>query len=173
MRLSIMFKCTAVLILSILIGSLGIFFTSRHFMHEGFDQTIHNQLQTVRLVVDDTYANKKKALLQEAKMLAAERDLTDAFKANDQKAIADFARKAMRECEANFVMILDDKGTVLARGHSENRGDSFAEFDILGRSDAEFSFLKQQDDARSAKNFEIKKTIITSTQPRLPVAVVI
>ena len=131
MRQSVMFKCTAVLILSILIGSLGIFFTSRHFMHEGFDHTIHSQLQTVRQVVDDTYANKKKALLQETKMLAASGDLAAAFKANDQKAITDFARNAMRQCEANFVMILDAKGTVVARGHSDNRGDSFAEFDIV------------------------------------------
>ena len=131
MRLSIMFKCTAVLILSILIGSLAIFFTSRHFMHEGFDHTIHTQLQTVRQVVDDTYANKKKALLQEVKMLATEAKLIQAFQANDQNALSALAKTAMNECEANFAMIMDNQGTVLARGHSDNRGDSFAEFDIV------------------------------------------
>jgi methyl-accepting chemotaxis protein len=131
MRLSIMFKCTAVLILSILVGALGIFFTSRHFMHDGFNHTIHKELQTVRQVVDDTYANTKKALLQEAKMLAGMIRLGEAFKANDAGAITAFAKTAKSQCEADFVMILDAKGTVLARGHSEKRGDSFAEFDIV------------------------------------------
>ena len=131
MRLSLMFKCTAVLILSILIGSLAIFFTSRHFMHEGFDHTIHTQLQTVRQVVDDTYANKKRALLQEVKMLATEATLIQALQANDQNALSALAKTAMNECEANFAMIMDNQGTVLARGHAENRGDSFAEFDIV------------------------------------------
>ncbi|MCR5814707.1 MAG: cache domain-containing protein [Desulfovibrio sp.] len=131
MRLSIMFKCTAVLIFSILIGSLAIFFTSRHFMHEGFDHTIHSQLQTVRQVVDNTYTNNKIALLQEAKMLAGNEHLRAALLAKDQSAIIDFAKEAKKECESDFVMILDDKGIVLARGHSDNRGDSFAEFDIV------------------------------------------
>ncbi|MBR4742254.1 MAG: cache domain-containing protein, partial [Desulfovibrio sp.] len=148
MRFSIMFKCTAVLILSILIGAMGIFFTSRHFMHDGFDETIRKELQTARLIVDDTYANKKKALLQESKMLAEDAKLASAFQANDQNAIATFAKSAMAECEANFVMIMDNKGVVLARGHSENRGDSFAEFDIVraalnGQSLAEAVSLRQ------------------------------
>ena len=131
MRLSIMFKSTAVLIFSILIGSLAIFFISRHFMHDGFDHSIHAQLLTVRQVVDGTYAHAKKALLQEAKMLASEKELTEAIKGNNKQAITDFAKTAMKQCEANFVMILDNQGVVLARGHSPNSGDSFAEFDIV------------------------------------------
>ena len=131
MRLSIMFKSTAVLIFSILIGSLAIFFISRHFMHDGFDHSIHAQLLTVRQVVDGTYAHAKKALLQEAKMLASEKELTEAIKGNNKQAISDFAKTAMKQCEANFVMILDSQGIALARGHSPNSGDSFAEFDIV------------------------------------------
>ncbi len=131
MRLSIMFKCTAVLICSILIGALAIFFTSRNFMHDGFNHTIHSELQTVRRVVDDTYANTKKALLQEAKMLVTFRALIDPLKAKDINAVTAFAKKAMLQCEADFVMILDAKGSVVARGHDNAIGDNFSEYDIV------------------------------------------
>ena len=148
MRLSIMFKSTAVLILSILIGALGIFLTSRHFMHDGFDHTIEKELQIVRNVVDDTYANTKKTLQKEAKMAASSEEMRHAFQSNDPATFDKYAKELLRECEVNFVMIIDEKGTVLARGHSEKKGDNFSEFDIVrvalhGQSLSEAVDLKQ------------------------------
>lgn len=131
MRFSIMFKSTAFLVICVLIGAMTIFLTSREFVQDGFDRSFHKELLTIRKIVDDTYANQKKMLLREAEILSNMVTLKEAFKSADPAALKRFAEKHRQGCGVNFLMILDKKGTVVARGHSSKSGDSYADMDIV------------------------------------------
>ncbi|MBQ7607825.1 MAG: cache domain-containing protein [Desulfovibrionaceae bacterium] len=131
MRFSIMFKSTAVLIFCILVGALVIFLTSQYFVSNGFDRSFHQELQTMRHIVDDTYANQKKMLSHQAKMLSHMVTLAQAYRSGEASAFKRFAEQKLRECQVDFLILFDNKGTVLARGHSHDKGDSFANVDIV------------------------------------------
>ena len=131
MRFSIMFKSIAVLIGSILIAALGIFFTSRHFMYEGFEHSIHEELTTMRGVVDANFTSLKTRLLQEAELLADGATVKDALTGQKYEALKTTAKMIMGRCAADVVLIVDAAGTVLARGQSDRSGDSALNFPLI------------------------------------------
>ncbi len=119
------------LIVAILLAALAIFFSSNHFMHAGFEKHIQRDLETMRQVVDDDLANLKARRLQEAVMLTQSVELDRAFRANDPLLLSAFAKHANETLKASFATITDARGTVLARGYWEKRGDNISESSVM------------------------------------------
>ncbi|MCR5562733.1 MAG: diguanylate cyclase [Desulfovibrio sp.] len=135
MKVQLRFSSLAVnmslLILSVLIASLAIFFASNHFMHVGFANHFQKDLETLRQVVDDELGTLKEKRFQNAVLLAQSIDLERAFHATDHNSLVRFAKSAQDRFKASFVTITDRKGTVLARSNSDRRGDNIAESSVM------------------------------------------
>ncbi|MBQ9407726.1 MAG: diguanylate cyclase [Desulfovibrio sp.] len=123
MRISRFQRSMTLLILGVLIASLSIFLISHHFMSQGFDRSFRRELAIFRHVVDDIVGHAKTRLFQEANLLSDSHELEQAFLSADHTILTQFAHKAMAQCKANFATIVDARGVVLARGHSERHGD--------------------------------------------------
>ncbi len=124
----------SLLIVAVLIASLAIFFASNHFMHVGFANHFQKDLETLRQVVDDELSNLKEKRLQNCILLAQSIDLERSFNATDGLALERFAKSAQDRFKASFVTITDMKGTVLARGSSDKRGDNIAESSVMQKA---------------------------------------
>ncbi|MBQ9537573.1 MAG: diguanylate cyclase [Desulfovibrionaceae bacterium] len=111
------------LIVCVLVSAIGIFLISQHFMHSGFEDAFAKQMRVMHSVVEDILNNTKIRLYQEASLLVDSRQLQDAFVSKDATILRQFAQNAMRKCRANFAIIVDAKGLVLARGHMAKVGD--------------------------------------------------
>ncbi|MBQ7585566.1 MAG: hypothetical protein IJU40_04885, partial [Desulfovibrionaceae bacterium] len=131
MRISRYLRALICLILGVLIASLGIYFSSQHFMRQGFAKAHQKELNTMRNVVDDILLNSQKRLSQEAKLLSDSRNLEVALVAQDYANMAKFAKDAMEHCKANFATIVDKEGQVLARGHSSLRNDNISSSPLI------------------------------------------
>ena len=121
-------------VITVVVAAMGIFMASHHFMAEGFEQSFRKQILSMRSVVDDILENTKLRLFQEAYLLSDTRELENAFYALDPAKLTRFAMNAMERCRANFATIVDAKGNVMARGHSNKRGDNIAESPLIKRA---------------------------------------
>ncbi|MBQ7586220.1 MAG: cache domain-containing protein [Desulfovibrionaceae bacterium] len=111
------------LIVAILLASLAIFLFSTHFMHEGIDHHIQQDMETMRSVVDNHLESLKDRLYQEVIMLSQSSELEKAFRDKNLPRLSSVAREAKERFKASFATITDENGVVLARGHIDKRGD--------------------------------------------------
>ncbi|MBO4300323.1 MAG: methyl-accepting chemotaxis protein [Desulfovibrio sp.] len=111
---------------SVIIGALGIFFTSRYYLHGGFEDSLTEQVNTMHLVVDDKYASIQEKFAKEGPLLAQSEEGEEAFKSGDPARLKAFARHALAETGAGFVTLTDTQGVVLARGGNDKTGDNIS-----------------------------------------------
>ncbi|MBQ7607689.1 MAG: diguanylate cyclase [Desulfovibrionaceae bacterium] len=130
MRLSI-FHSMALVVVIILLTALSTFFVFYHFLYEGFEHHVQEDLETMRLVVNNNLKNLKDRLYQEVIMLSTSVELADAFRSNDYEKMVQVAKTAKEHFRASFATITDTNGTVLARGYLDKRGDNIAFSNVL------------------------------------------
>ncbi|MBR3664068.1 MAG: cache domain-containing protein [Desulfovibrio sp.] len=126
MRFSMTSKSILILAGSVIIGAMGIFLTSRHYVHDGFEASLEAQLQNLHKVVDDKYADILDRFKSFAPLLAVSEEAEKAFLSGDFRTLRTFAQHAKEETDAGFVTLTDAKGIVIARASSDKKGDSIA-----------------------------------------------
>lgn len=119
-------KSSLLLAASVLIGATGIFLVSKHYLHEGFEASVAEQVDILHKVVDNAASNIKNRLSKEGPLLAANDEGIEAFEQNDFQKLRAFADKAKFISGAGFVTLTDPNGIVIARAGSDKRGDSIA-----------------------------------------------
>ncbi len=135
------------LVVGIVLASLAIFFTSYRFMHEGIESHVRSEMEVMRTVVENYLSQTRLRLAREATLLAEANDLKDALAGRDYSALRMFAMKAKSTANATFTTITDEYGIVLARGHSDKKGDEITQTLLMrkalaGESCVDFVRLK-------------------------------
>lgn len=125
------FRNMSWLIVAILLASLSIFFTSSYFMKQGFDSHFEQDMATMRKVVANDLANLHDRLLQEVIMLSHSVELEKAFQTGDGLLLSKMVHDAKERFRASFATVTDAKGNVLARGHSNKRGDNISQSTVM------------------------------------------
>ncbi|SME87878.1 methyl-accepting chemotaxis protein [Desulfovibrio gilichinskyi] len=124
MKLSIRDKIVLMAVGTTIITGIAIFLTVTHYVAKGFATEAVRSVSTMNKVVEHDIENRSKAFLEKAILIAQEAELTDAIKAGDKDNLSQVLKRMMTETESDFVTVTDANGKVIARGHSDNFGDS-------------------------------------------------
>ncbi len=124
MRLTFTGKIIALLLFTVILLTLATSLTVDYYLSDGLNRMSQNEI--------DTKADAVNAMLKEASgevkgvtyLLATRPDVASAIVAKDKTALVKIAKDAQRELRIEFVTIADAEGKVVARGHSDQSGDS-------------------------------------------------
>ncbi|HEU6437088.1 MAG TPA: methyl-accepting chemotaxis protein [Nitratidesulfovibrio sp.] len=134
MKLTILRKLLLMVICIVLLTSAAIFGTAHHFMKRGFADESAQAVTRFRDVVARNIDDRAAKFLEEVSLVAAHADFAAAVAAGDGPRTAELARRLMRDVSSDFMTVTDDKGNVLARGHSEKTGDSVLDQETVRRA---------------------------------------
>ncbi len=124
MNMKIVGKILTMSIVSVLLTSLGIFMTSRHYTNVAFDTESIASITSAKKVVDNHIESLKEKYSQAGLLIASNNDVVDAVAAKDSDSLRPLIIQAMKISGAHFVTVSDEKGVVIARSHSDKAGDS-------------------------------------------------
>jgi methyl-accepting chemotaxis protein len=127
MKTNIFTKVLAMVVLSVIVTSVGVFLTSRHFMEQAFDHEAKDNIRLAMNMVESRFETMREAYLRHGLLIAANKGLVAAMASGDQTAVAEIIKKSMTDSGAHFVTVCDQAGTVLARAHSNKTGDNVGE----------------------------------------------
>ncbi|MBQ7618199.1 MAG: cache domain-containing protein, partial [Desulfovibrio sp.] len=124
MRISILYKIIAVLVASVLITGIAIFFTARSFMTDGFENDAKKNLEVMERMVNSEIENLLNKYLDASTLLGQSERLLLAINHGDLRVIKDILVEAQRQTDAQFITLADPNGKVIMRSHSDKREDS-------------------------------------------------
>jgi methyl-accepting chemotaxis protein len=124
MKMKIAGKILILSAFSVLITSIGLFFTSRYFTDIAFDDVSREGIASSKMAVENHVEELKSTYLRIGSIIAANKEVVDAVAANDAAALRPVIIKAMKDAGAHFITVSDGKGVVIARAHSDKAGDS-------------------------------------------------
>lgn len=124
MRISFSMKIGLILVISIAVASLGIFGTTLYFLAEGLDKNNGQELLIRKVAVQNRLDGIKKSILAQAFLIGRNQELARAVESRDDDAARRVAKSIMQKIGSDFLTVTDAKGVVVARGHSDQAGDS-------------------------------------------------
>ncbi len=124
MRVSILVKIVVMVAAAVVITSIGVFFTSRYFVVQGFNAEAAGNIQAMQVVVDKEVHDQMDKYLEDGGFLAENSNFVSAVRAKDQLVIRMLITDFMTKNDSDFITVSDDKGVVIARAHSDKAGDS-------------------------------------------------
>ncbi|MDR3045543.1 MAG: methyl-accepting chemotaxis protein [Desulfovibrio sp.] len=134
MKLTILRKLLLMVICIVLLTAAAIFGTAHHFMKRGFAGESAQAVTRLRDVVVRNIGDRSAKFLEEAALVAQHSDFVAAVAAGDGARTSELAKRLMRDVGSDFMTVTDDKGNVLARGHSDKTGDSVLDQDTVRRA---------------------------------------
>ncbi|MBI4803902.1 MAG: cache domain-containing protein [Desulfovibrio sp.] len=124
MRISFSLKIAMLLVVSIAVVSLGIFFTTYYFITDGFDSQAVLELDARQKAVQSKLDALKEATLAESFLIASDLAIAQAIERRDVEFLKKLAKNILQKTKIDFLTITDTAGNVVARGHSDKVGDS-------------------------------------------------
>ena len=124
MRVSFSLKIAILLVASIVVVSIGIFFTTNYFISDGFNQQAVLELEARQKSVQSKLQGLKEATLAETFLIASDLAIAQAIEKGDTAFLKKHAKVILEKTGIDFLTITDAKGVVVARGHSDQSGDS-------------------------------------------------
>jgi methyl-accepting chemotaxis protein len=124
MRISFSLKIAMLLVVSIAVVSVGIFFTTYYFITDGFDSQAVLELDARQKAVQSKLDALKEATLAESFLIASDLAIAQAIEKRDVEFLKKLAKNILQKTKIDFLTITDTAGIVVARGHSDKTGDS-------------------------------------------------
>ncbi|WP_415518145.1 MAG: methyl-accepting chemotaxis protein [Desulfovibrio aminophilus] len=124
MRVSILVKIVVMVVAAVAVTSMGVFFTARYFVHEGFQEEAQQNIKALQVVVAKEIQDTKDKYLQLGEQLAQESAFVSAFRSRDLDGLKPIVTSYMKRHGAEFITVADTEGNVVIRAHSEKKGDS-------------------------------------------------
>ncbi len=124
MRISIFWKLLGMVAASVLLLGITVFFTTKHFVSNGFDQESVKNIENFQSAMMDEIKDKKAYYLETTARAAKNPQLASAVYSGNAKELAKYAEELMKAGDINLVIFTDKNGEVIFRGHSEVRGDT-------------------------------------------------
>ena len=112
-------------------ATVGTFFVTHHFMHEGFEEYSHLQMNTSRRMVDDYVRIAKESMRKELRLISKMEEIRDAFATKNKEQMRRIAIDIMEQSHATFATLTDPEGNVLARALSDSSGDNIANTELM------------------------------------------
>jgi methyl-accepting chemotaxis protein len=119
-------KITLLVILSIVIVSTAIFFSTFLFLTQGFNEEASAMLSERQKGVESNFDTLKMQSLSVACLVGLNLEIAQAVERRDTPALQQLGKRLMEKVQPDFLTITDKDGIALARTHSATVGDSVA-----------------------------------------------
>ncbi len=126
MKLNIFVKVTAMVLAAVLITSVALFAVSIYFVRDGFDTEAKANISIFQGVVDKRIQSHKSELLNAATAMSFNPRIFEDLQKGEIGALRALLKKQLSTFSAETIFVTDAKGVILARGHSDDAGDSAA-----------------------------------------------
>ena len=124
MRTTVTVKFVGLLALALTICSGAMLMTAVHYLKLPLKQELEANIHRVQSMVQGTNDATSKKFADLAALTAVAEGFPEAVASGDYARIRPLAIKLMQSATSDFMTITDDKGLVLARGHSEKYKDN-------------------------------------------------
>ena len=101
-----------------------VLFVSIHFMKVPIEDELNKGIRRMQHVISAANETTSQKFLQCADLIAEDDDFNKAVAEKDTEAAARTGIVLMKKAGSDFMTITDEKGVVIARGHSKKHGDS-------------------------------------------------
>ena len=134
MKISILSKITAVLVCSIMITGISVFFTAKYYMTIGFERDVNTNIEKMNKIVKSEINKLKDFYLDSTQLLADNPALVKAILDNDLTTLKQILVTGMKRTDAQFITLTDGKGNAIMRSHSDKRGDSILRQNVVKKA---------------------------------------
>ncbi len=123
MKISIAGKIITFVSAVVVLSCTAVLLTTMRLLEPPLDASIEGMTQLAKVATDSAYNANSEKFLKESKLIAQNPALIEAVMQNNHEAAAAIGKEFMEMAGAEFITITDEKGVVVARGHSEKFGD--------------------------------------------------
>lgn len=123
MKLSIAGKIITFVGVVVVLSCTAVLLTTMRLLEPPLDASIEGMTQLAKVATDSAYNANSEKFLKEAKLIAQNPVLIESVRQNNHTAAAAIGKELMEMAGSEFITITDEKGMVVARGHSEKFGD--------------------------------------------------
>jgi methyl-accepting chemotaxis protein len=127
MKISIFGKLIGIVILAVILTSSVLFFSTNHYVTQGFDEKVLEELDGFKNAVDAEVTDNETLLRSVGLLMASNFEIQHAMEDGNGNYLRQVASEVMRQAEIDFITFSDAQGKVIARGHSDLAGDSVAD----------------------------------------------
>jgi len=106
-------------------------FTSKKLFEKEFTAIAHNQMKTSFKDIEAHIEIVGQIGLMWAKHFSLEEELVRIIKSGDSGKLETYAIQKLEESSADTLILTDNKGRVIVRGHNRNQGDSLLHWNIV------------------------------------------
>jgi methyl-accepting chemotaxis protein len=124
MHISISTKIQALILAVVVLLGVTICMASFMTFSRGFSSYAHEEITTMSGTVQGYVAELESRSTGAAEFLAAQQDFITAVKDRNPERVGTIAVSAKKNLDLGFVTVADASGKVIARGHSDKKGDS-------------------------------------------------
>ncbi len=126
MKQSFFFKITCVVILSILTLTSAILMTTYYFVHSGFGRQADDNLEARKNIVNAYLEQSRQKILDLGIVISQYPELIAAVHQKDTPTLQRIGADFIKRTDIELFVVMDNKGEVIGRGHSDRAGDSSA-----------------------------------------------
>lgn len=123
MKISIAGKIITFVSAVVVLSCTAVLLTTMRLLEPPLDASIEGMTQLAKVATDSAYNANSEKFLKESKLIAQNPALIEAVMQNNHEVAAAIGKEFMEMAGAEFITITDEKGVVVARGHSEKFGD--------------------------------------------------
>ena len=127
MKPTIAKKIISIAVTGVVVSSVTILCISTILMSGLLNRTVHDDIATMQSVILKTQKQEESRLLHNISIVSTMPEFVDAVYTQDTQNIKKLAQFFLRQLEIDSVAVTDADGIVLARGHSDQVGDSFSQ----------------------------------------------
>ena len=124
MKISIFGKLIGMIVLAIVLTSAALFLTTNHFVTQGFDEKTLEELTGFKNAVDAEIQDMQVLLTTVGSLMAQNSEVAQSIYNNRWRFLQEFAQQVIQQTGIDFLTISNQQGIVIARGHSDQKGDS-------------------------------------------------
>jgi len=124
MRLTLTGKIIALLLFTVALLTLAISLTVHYYLASGLNRMSQDEIDSKADAVDFMLKEASQEVKGVTYLLATRPDVARGIATRDKASLVEIAKQAQQELKIEFVTIADATGVVVARGHSNQTGDS-------------------------------------------------
>lgn len=126
MRISIFWKLLIMVGITVLLLGTAVFFTTKHFVSQGFDQESIKTIENFQSAMKYEIRDLEQYLLENARRSAHDHQLASAVYSSSSRVLSNIADELMQASYIDLVIFSNFEGDVLYRGHSEFKDDNIS-----------------------------------------------
>jgi methyl-accepting chemotaxis protein len=125
-RINISFKLVFLVMASVIVSGVSALVASYYSVGEGFESAFTDSIRSDQKVVQDRVERMMADYVGLAQSQAVRPNVINGVATADHGLLKKMGQDLMKTGQTDFIVFVDAKGTVLARGHDDNHGDSIA-----------------------------------------------